>query len=212
MLALVLVDQFLLTARARSSRIRQQLRVTGPIHTHEPEGGLIDTAPHRQETMILQYHGLAPAQGTRYARPLVRVDNHTAKMAIDTVTFVEAERVLGDHVQLPPKHTERLAMDRVCVAGSVDIGSGPVNSTVDGERGSVDGLVPLHDPAFLVDEDQVRHLDLGEVHAQGVQPEVVRQYWVPDTDVAGDALVVAALGEDAEGGSQVGLAVVALFL
>lgn len=105
-------------------------------------------------------------------------------------------------------------MHAVRVAGGVDVGAGAVDGAVDGEGGGVDGLGSAagDDAAGLVDEDEVGDADLREVRRQRVQPEVVRQDRVAHANVARDALVVAAVGEDAEGGRQVLFAVLALFL
>lgn len=212
MLTLVLPYQFLLIARPRGRRIRKQLCLTSAVHAHEPEGGLIDAISDSQEAMVLQDNRLAPTERFCYPRALVRVNNNTTKVAIHAVALVEPERILSDHLQLPPKHAKSLAMNRMRVAGGVDIRPGLVDGTVDGEGRSVDGLAALRDPALLIDQDQIRHLDLAEVHAQRVQPEVIREYGVPDTDVSSDALVVAAVGEYAEGRREVLFAVMALFL
>jgi hypothetical protein len=56
----------------------------------------------------------------------------------------------------------------------VDVGARLVDRAVDGEGRGVDGLVADLDVAGLVDEDEVRDGDLGEVRGQGVEPEVVR--------------------------------------
>lgn len=60
------------------------------------------------------------------------------------------------------------------MARGVDVGARLVDRAVDGEGRGVDGLVADHDVAGLVDEDEVRDGDLGEVRGQGVEPEVVR--------------------------------------
>jgi hypothetical protein len=73
---------------------------------------------------------------------------------------------------------------------------------VDGEGRGVDGLVALNDVAGVVDEDQMRDADLREVARQRIQPEVVGADGVADGDVAGDALVEAAVGEAANGRFQ----------
>lgn len=66
---------------------------------------------------------------------------------------------------------------------------------MDGEGGSVDGLVALDDVAGLIDENQVRDADLGEVPRERVQPEVVGEDGVAHGNVPGDALVETTGGE-----------------
>src|SRR5207302_9451324 len=53
---------------------------------------------------------------------------------------------------------------------------------------------------------------LAEVHAEGVDPEVVEPLGVAGGDVAGDAFVEAHLGEEAKAGGEALLAVQALLL
>ena len=60
------------------------------------------------------------------------------------------------------------------------------------------GAVALDDLALVVDEEQVGHPDVAEVHAERVDPEVVEQLGVAGGDVAGDALVEPELAEQAE--------------
>lgn len=66
------------------------------------------------------------------------------------------------------------------MTGGVDVGPRPVDLAVDGEGCRVDGLVANDDVAGLVDEDEVRDADLGEVRRERVQPEVVGQDGVAD--------------------------------
>src|SRR5437764_7582413 len=78
---------------------------------------------------------------------------------------------------------------------------------VDGEGGRVDGVVTLHDLALVVHQDEVAHPDVAEVHAEGVDPEVVGTLRIPRRDVAGDPLVEAEPREETERGRQTLLAV-----
>ena len=61
-------------------------------------------------------------------------------------------------------------MHAVGVAGGVDVRAGLVNLGVYREGGRVDGLVALDYLAGLVDEDEVRDVDLGEVRGERVEP------------------------------------------
>ena len=54
----------------------------------------------------------------------------------------------------------------------------------------------------VVDQNQIGHPDVAEVHAEGVDPEVVQALGIPGCDVASDALVEAELGEEPEPGGQ----------
>jgi hypothetical protein len=51
----------------------------------------------------------------------------------------------------------------VGVTGCVDVGTGFVDLTVDGEGGGVDGFISFDDLAGFVDQDQVGYFDQTEV-------------------------------------------------
>lgn len=66
-----------------------------------------------------------------------------------------------------------------------------MNLAMDGKRRGIDRLVPHYHTAFLVHQYQIRHADLAEMLRERVQPEMVRQDWVANGDVACDAFVEA---------------------
>ena len=68
-------------------------------------------------------------------------------------------------------------------------------------------MVPLDHLALVVDQDQVGHPDVAEVHAEGVDPEVVGPLGITGGDVPGHPFVEAELGEQPERGRQPLLAV-----
>lgn len=82
-----------------------------------------------------------------------------------------------DHLDGTAETTEGFAVDRVRVAGGVEVRAGFVDGTVDCEGWAVDGGLGAArlDFAVLVDEDEVRDADLREVRAERVDPEVL---WV----------------------------------
>jgi hypothetical protein len=73
---------------------------------------------------------------------------------------------------------------------------------MNGERGLVDRTAALHNLAVVVDEQQIRHAYVPEVHAERVDPEVVGQLWIAGRDVAGHALVEPETAEEPEPGRQ----------
>src|SRR5947209_231821 len=81
---------------------------------------------------------------------------------------------------------------------------------MDGEGGLVDRPLTLDHLALVVHEAEVGYPDVCEVHAEGVDPEMVGQLGVAGGDVAGDALVEPELGEQPEPGRETLLAVQAL--
>src|SRR5215510_14755854 len=54
----------------------------------------------------------------------------------------------------------------------------------------------------MVDQDQVGDANLAEIHAEGVDPEMVLLFGVARGDVPRDAFVKPEFGEEAEGGGQ----------
>ena len=98
------------------------------------------------------------------------------------------------------------------MGGGHHVGAGRVDLGVDGEGGPVDRHVPLDHLALVVDQDEVGDPDVTEVHAEGIDPEVVEALGVAGGDVPGHPLVEAELGEEPEPGGQALLAVEPLLL
>jgi hypothetical protein len=73
---------------------------------------------------------------------------------------------------------------------------------VDGKRGLVDRSIALYDRTLFIDHDQIRHTDMCEVHAEGIDPEVICQLGIADGDVAGDSFHESEFRKQAECGCQ----------
>lgn len=95
--------------------------------------------------------------------PFFAVEHHAPEIVIHGMAIVEAQRVLRDHVELPPEGRECLTIHAMRVTSRVNIRPRLMDLAMDRECSRVDRLVPDHDVTFLVDEDQVRHADLAEV-------------------------------------------------
>ena len=93
-----------------------------------------------------------------------------------------------------------------------DVGPGGMDLRVDDERRRVHRAPAFDDLALVVDEEEVGHPDVPEVHGEGVDPEVVGELGVAGGDVSGHAFVEAEPGEQTEGGGQALLAMQALVL
>src|SRR5439155_14801866 len=101
---------------------------------------------------------------------------HHARVVVEQgVIAVEGAHVLGQGIEQPPERRPALAVGGVGVGGGNYIGPGRVHLGVDDEGGGVDGPVAAHHVALVVDEQQVGHADVAEVHGEGVDPEVVGQ-------------------------------------
>ena len=83
---------------------------------------------------------------------------------------------------------------------------------VSGREVAEHGLPHLDHLTVMVDQEEVAHPDVAEVHPERVDPEVVGHLGVAGGDVAGDAFVEAELGEQPERRRQPDLAVLPFLL
>jgi hypothetical protein len=60
---------------------------------------------------------------------------------------------------------------------------------------SIDGLLPYHNIAIFIHENEIRDTDLRKVLRKRVEPEVVRQNRIPDRDMARHSLVETSFCE-----------------
>jgi hypothetical protein len=95
----------------------------------------------------------------------------------------------------------------VRVRGGDHVGPRRVDLRVDRERGAVHRPVALDHLAALVDEQQILHGDVLEVHAQRIDPEVIESLRVARGDVTRNAFVESELSEQSERGGEALLAV-----
>ena len=171
-----------------------------------------DVCPTVSRPWLRQDGGLVVAERVGDALALLEVEHDAGVVVEHGVVAVERARVLRQRIERAPQRRPALAVDRVGVRRGDDVGAGGVHLAVDHERRRVHRPVALDDLAVVVDEDEVLHPDLLEVHGERVDPEVVEQLGIAGRDVAGDALVEAELAEQAERRGQPLLAMPALVL
>ena len=75
---------------------------------------------------------------------------------------------------------------------------------------AVDRILPFHDLAVVIHQNEVGDANLAEVHAEGIDPEMIEVFGVAGGDVSGDAFVESEAREQAEGAGQALLAMLAL--
>src|SRR5215470_415838 len=80
------------------------------------------------------------------------------------------------------------------------------------ERGNVDRALAFHHFAFCIHQDQIRSADLPEMHAEWIDPKMIRPFRVTRGNVSGHALVETELGKETEGGGKTLFAVFPFFL
>ena len=66
---------------------------------------------------------------------------------------------------------------------------------MDGEGRHIDRLIPLHNFAFIIDQNEVADTNVAEVNAEGIDPEMIRAFGVAGRDVPGNAFIKPELRE-----------------
>jgi len=94
---------------------------------------------------------------------------------------MQASWVIGSSFR--PSEENALAVDRVGVRRGDDVGPRGVHGRVDHEGRAISPALAFDDLTLVVDENQIGDSDVAEVHAEGVDPEVVQQFGVPGRDV-----------------------------
>jgi len=97
------------------------------------------------------------------------------------------------------------------VGGGDRVGPRRVNARMNDEGGRIDRIIAFDDVAAVVAADEVRDLDLAEMHAERIDPERVGKLGVARGDVSGDPLVEAEFREQSEARRQFLLAMQPLF-
>jgi hypothetical protein len=92
------------------------------------------------------------------------------------------------------------------VSGGHDIGARGVDLRVNREGCPVDRVLPFHDLALVIHQNEVGDANLTEVHAEGIDPEMIEAFGVASGDVASDAFIESESREQAEGTGQALLA------
>ena len=64
-----------------------------------------------------------------------------------------------------------------------------MNTRMNRESSSVNGVVAFDNLAFVVDPDEIRRLDQAKAHAEAVHPEGIGELRIARGDVTGDPLV-----------------------
>ncbi len=82
---------------------------------------------------------------------------------------------------------------------------------MDGERRLIDGHIPFDDLPGLIDQNQVGNADVGEVDAEGVDPEALGVFRIARRNVPGNPFTESEFGEKPEGGGEALLAMQTLF-
>lgn len=196
----------------RTHRAGQQVLLEGALHAQKPEDRLVHRMAHGEVRVVAADHGLALAQALGDEVAFGQLAGNAAIGLHDGMVAVERAGLLRDGRQRPTQRGKGRTVARMRVRCRHHIGPRAVDARVDGERRRIHRVLALHDAPVVVDEHQVGHRDAAEVHAQRVDPEVVRENGVARADVARDTGVEAMHREDAKACSQALLQVQALVL
>ncbi len=98
------------------------------------------------------------------------------------------------------------------VSGGHDVGTSGVDLRVNREGGAVDRILPFHHLSVVVYQNQIGGANLAEVHAEGIDPEMIEVFGIAGGDVSGDAFVESEAREQAEGAGQTLLAMPAFLV
>src|SRR2546425_12270723 len=82
---------------------------------------------------------------------------------------------------------------------------------MDGERGPVEAACSVHDFTAMIDQQQIRHSNMAEMLAVGIDPEMVGQLRIASGDGSGHALIESETGKQPEGSRQTLFPVLTLF-
>lgn len=104
-------------------------------------------------------------------------------------------------------------MNTVRVRRAHDIWPSRMDGRMDHKRRSVQHTIrpTSNDGTFMIDLDQIGRLDQGESETERIHPKGRGIDGIANGDVSRDAFVEAVFAEDAEGGSEAALEVLALF-
>ena len=116
--------------------------------------------------MVLQDDSLVPAQCLANAVAFAGLVDHAVELLVDAMVLIEHAGVLRERLQWLAKCSPCLAVGGMRVRSGHDVGPVFVQRRMNGEGRAVQRPLALHDFALVVDQQQVRHLHLREVHAQ----------------------------------------------
>lgn len=104
---------------------------------------------------------------------------------------------------VPAEGGERLAVQRVGMTSSIEVGSSGVDGVVDGKSSLVVdhslGTTTVDDVAIRADEQQVRDGHEAEGNTERVDPEVILENGVSESQMASDAFFETKQTKDSEG-------------
>lgn len=102
---------------------------------------------------------------------------------------MECTSVLGNDVQRPSQGAECPAMDAVAVGSTHHIRAGGMDRRMDHKRSRIQQptRTALDHVPLMAYANQIRGFDLGECHAERIDPERGRFDGVSDGDVSSDA-------------------------
>jgi Phage integrase family len=190
----------------------EKLSLAAALHRDEPPHRRFYRTADREQPVVSQDSGFMRSETVSDPGALIGLCNHDLGVVEKHMILIECTCLQRDRIKRPSDCRPSPPVHRVRMGGGNDVRPRLVNLRVDGESRDVDRSIAFDDVAFGVDADQVRHLDLAEVHAEWIDPERIRKLGVTCGHVAGRALIEAEHGEQPEACRKALLAVPAFLL
>jgi hypothetical protein len=189
----------------------KQLGLARAVHGDEPPGGFVDGMADSEQAVIAEDGGFLRAEGAGDAVAFGSFLNDTGEILENDVILVKCASILGKRIEQAAERGPRFTVERVGVSGGDDVLAGGVDARVDGESGEIDFRAAFDDIASVIYENEIGSANLAEVHAKGIDPEMIEPLGIAGGDVAGDAFIEAEAREEAKRGGEALFAMAALF-
>jgi hypothetical protein len=149
-----------------------ELLLAAAFQRDEPESRRLDRMAARgQKPVVLVQGRLDALEGLGDVRACMVLDGDlTALLSDHDVILKERAGVLCDRVDRPARRAPGGAVNRVSMAHGDDVRMLLVHVGVQDEARPVHGMVAFDHSSGMIDQDQVRHLHLVEMHAHRVGP------------------------------------------
>ena len=174
-------------------RLRHQLRLAGAIHRDEEPGRFVYRAAYRQQAVILQNGCFMRAQGLCNPIAFAGVIHYTGIVGKQAVVLIECAGILRQRVQQAAQRRPSLPVKRVRMRRRDHVGPRHMNARVYGKGRLVDRAISFDHFTVFVDQHQVRHADVREVHPKRIDPKTIGPLRIARCNMSSDPFAEAEL-------------------